>query len=299
MHDNDIRQAAFEWLELQNAKYNEVLPWKVLANDFHFNSQRITLIGQKGIWKPKQMALPISITTTINSPYSDHFKTDDLFSYSYRGTNPRHSDNAGLRELMRQNIPLIYFISIAKGKYMAASPVFIENDDPANLSFVVRVDSKNLIFSDNAFQLDEPQHGYDRRSYITAQTQQRVHQKSFRERVLHAYKGQCAICNLKHIELLDAAHIISDSDPDGIPIVPNGLALCKIHHAAFDQNIIGINPDYKILVREDILEEEDGPMLKHGIQALNQQRLILPSRKANHPDKDRLDRRFQQFLSAG
>ena len=53
------------------------------------------------------------------------------------------------------------------------------------------------------------------------------------------------------------------------PEVRNGLALCKIHHAAYDHNIIGINADYNIEVREDVLAEIDGPMLKHGLQEFN------------------------------
>jgi len=74
--------------------------------------------------------------------------------------------------------------------------------------------------------------------------------------------------------------------------------LCKIHHAAFDQNILGINPDYIIKVRKDILEEIDGPMLKYGIQSLENQAIYLPYNKNNWPDKFRLEERFDLFLKA-
>ncbi|MDD4962105.1 MAG: HNH endonuclease, partial [Candidatus Marinimicrobia bacterium] len=97
-------------------------------------------------------------------------------------------------------------------------------------------------------------------------------------------------------ELLDAAHIIADSQEKGDPLVSNGLSLCKIHHAAFDQNIIGINPDYTIKIRQDILEETDGPMLKYGIQSLENHRLILPQHKKDWPDRERLEQRFGEFL---
>jgi hypothetical protein len=52
--------------------------------------------------------------------------------------------------------------------------------------------------------------------------------------VLAAYRHQCSLCRLKHEELLDAAHIIPDADPEGEPVVSNGLALCRLHHSAFD-----------------------------------------------------------------
>lgn len=140
---------------------------------------------------------------------------------------------------------------------------------------------------------------YAKRNYITSTIKTRLHQKSFRERVLQAYKEQCAFCSLRHVQLLDAAHIISDNEEMGDPIVINGLSLCKIHHAAFDSNIIGVTPDFKIEVREDILYERDGPMLKHGIQELQNQRIILPHSRNLWPDKDRLDIRYHKFKETG
>ena len=83
---------------------------------------------------------------------------------------------------------------------------------------------------------------------------------------MRAYETRCAVCSLGHRELLDAAHVIPDSDPRGEPIVTNGLALCKIHHAAYDRDIIGIRPDYVVEVHTRLLDEIDGPMLKYGLQ---------------------------------
>ena len=136
------------------------------------------------------------------------------------------------------------------------------------------------------------------RKYATRQMIQRLHQGTFRERVLEAYREYCAICNLKHRELLDAAHIIPDN-LGGKPVVPNGLSLCKIHHAAFDQNIIGVTPDYKIHVREDILHEIDGPMLKHGIQEMHGNKLILPRSFTSRPNRDWLEERYEIFKKIG
>ena len=103
------------------------------------------------------------------------------------------------------------------------------------------------------------------------------------------------MCNLHHRQLLDAAHIIPDSDDDGVPIVTNGLSLCKIHHAAFDCNLLGIDSDYVVHVREDILHESDGPMLQHGLKELDSVHIILPHRRKDWPDPEFLDRRYQFF----
>ena len=135
-----------------------------------------------------------------------------------------------------------------------------------------------------------------RRRYVTAAVKVRLHQKTFRERVLAAYKRQCAFCRLHHEELLDAAHIAADSDPLGEPIVNNGLALCKLHHSAFDENFIGLRPDYVIEVRPDILKERDGPTLVHAIQALHGSRITLPRRVSLRPAFVLVEARYKQFL---
>ena len=140
---------------------------------------------------------------------------------------------------------------------------------------------------------------YAKRNYITSTVKNRLHQKSFRERVLLAYKEQCSFCRLKHVQLLDAAHIIPDGEEMGDPVVINGLSLCKIHHAAFDSNLIGVTPDFRIEVREDILRETDGPMLKHGIQELQSQKIILPHDRDLWPDRDRISIRYARFKAVG
>jgi len=297
MLDDQIRLAAFDWLKKQTLFYGDVLPRELLTQGFILNGERIILVGAKGIWKPKIMALPLSITTISNGPYSDSFTQEGFLKYKYRGTDPNQTDNRGLRELMVLRKPLIYFHSIIKGKYLATWPVFLIDDNKTSLEFTVAVDDIKSL-TDQSDQVNEDAEYY-RRSYITSCIQVRLHQRSFRERVLLAYQNQCALCKLRHRELLDAAHIIEDKGDLGDPIVKNGLALCKIHHAAFDNNILGISPEYQVIVRQDILEEIDGPMLKYGLQSLNNNKLILPSHRRDWPDRDRLEKRYDSFLRAG
>jgi putative restriction endonuclease len=134
-----------------------------------------------------------------------------------------------------------------------------------------------------------------RRRYITRQVQQRLHQESFRQRVLYAYRAHCAVCRLRHAELLEAAHILPDGHPHGEPIVANGVALCKLHHAAFDANILGIAPNYQIEIRLDVLEEKDGPMLRHGLQGFHGQWLLTPHREVLRPKREFLEERYAVF----
>lgn len=138
----------------------------------------------------------------------------------------------------------------------------------------------------------------DQRRYAERIARVRLHQPEFRGRVLVAYERKCRVCDLRHPELLDAAHIFPDGEPLGQPVVPNGISLCKIHHAAYDENLVGIDPDYRVHVNEGLLRDTDGPMLKHGIQEMHGRLLSLPNRRADLPDRERLALRFEGFLSA-
>jgi putative restriction endonuclease len=94
---------------------------------------------------------------------------------------------------------------------------------------------------------------------------------------------------------LDAAHITPDREATSSTSDTNGLSLCKIHHPAYDINIIGIDSDDKVHVRDDILNEVDGPMLEHGIKEMNMRTLWIPRAKFKQTDRDRLEVRFQMF----
>ena len=289
--DEQIRLAAFDWLSEQTQTHDQVLSIELLRKGFVFNDERIPLVSPQGIFQPKVMKFPLSITTTPNSQYDDAFRKNEYLYYKYRGNNIYHRDNVGLRECMKRGVPLIYLLGLVPGKYLPVWPVYIISDNPAGLSFTVAVDDLNSILKDEG-KVKEPD---GRKLYITTMVRVRLHQQAFREKVLYAYKTQCALCRLRHRELLDAAHIIPDGEPNSKPTVNNGLALCKLHHAAFDKYFIGITPDYKIEVRKDILKEEDGPILQHGLKGLHNSKIFLPQHKNDVPKKEFLEFRYQKF----
>lgn len=294
-HDQKIRLAAFKWLGEQVGIHGDVLPRKLLERGFVIEDNRISLISPQGIFKPKIMDYPLTITTAPEGPYDDAFGKDGYLLYRYRGRDPNHRDNVGLREAFRNRIPLIYFHGVIPGKYLAVWPVYIISDDPSNLTFKVAVDELSAL--DSRDEYAAPEENVLKRAYVTSEVRIRLHQRGFREKVLAAYRTQCAFCKLKYGELLDAAHIIPDNEPDSRPTIDNGLALCKLHHAAFDSFIISVNPDYIIHVRKDVLEEEDGPMLQHGLKELHRAMIILPRAEQHWPNRDYLDRRFQKFMA--
>lgn len=231
-----------------------------------------------------------------DSPYDDSIPRNGLLQYKYRGTDPHHPDNVGLRTLMQLRIPLIYLYGVSKGRYVPTWPVYIIADDPGKLTFEVAVDSMDTLGQPDSTAIEDD--GSEiRRKYITSAVRTRLHQSTFRERVLRAYRNQCALCRLRHRELLEAAHIRPDRDEGGEPVVSNGLSLCKIHHAAFDKYILGIRPDCVVEIRQDILDEIDGPMLRFGLQEMHGAKLHIPASVKLQPDREALTERYELFLA--
>ena len=103
--DAAVRLAAFNWLRDQCQIYGETLPRNILEKGFIYESTRVPLIGPQGIFKPKVLKLPLTITTSPESPYADELTSDNYLLYKYRGTDPQHRDNKGLREAMKRNLP--------------------------------------------------------------------------------------------------------------------------------------------------------------------------------------------------
>ena len=57
-------------------------------------------------------------------------------------------------------------------------------------------------------------------------------------------------------------------------------------HTAYDANILGISPDLKVHVREDILRETDGPMLEHELKGMAGRTIVVPWTVAQRPHQE-------------
>jgi putative restriction endonuclease len=301
--DELMRLAAFDHVRMLSETHGH-LTANELKPGFTFRGERIPLINpQRGIFKPQQMRFLLSIKTVFPKPgakvwYDDQrevhrqiFEGDETIDYAFMGQNPDAADNRWLRDAFEHRVPIIYFLGIAPGRYQAVLPTFIAGWDAAALrarvAFGIREESS----------LAPPENALERR-YALRTVQQRLHQASFREAVIAAYSGRCALSGLPEAMLLDAAHIVSDRhELFGQPVVPNGIPLSKIHHAAFDAHLIGIDPDFRLHVSERLMVQKDGPMLE-ALKRLNGESLHLPARVKDRPDRDRLALRFERFLAA-
>lgn len=292
-----LRRKAMAWLALRTNDGRDAISRTDLTQ-FTFRGERIALIDQgRGIRKPRSCRAALSIMTVHTPhgrerPYEDFQGLDGLPRYKMRADRRGESDNRAVRAAMDFQLPVIWLWGVATGWYQPVFPVYVIDVEPEQDQFVLAHDAVQ------ALPLS-PLEGEILRRYRLQQTRQRVHQPVFRAMVMQAYRTQCAVCSLRHSQLLDAAHIIEDANEAGIAAVRNGLALCKIHHAAYDAGILGISPDYRVAIRDDVLHEVDGPLLEHGIKALHGHGLlVMPVRRADRPDPDLLKARFERFLSA-
>lgn len=133
--DRFVRLAAFQWLKRQADQRGEVLPIDLLRQGFSLDGQRVPLMGPQGIFKPAMPSAPLSITTVPvvegrGRPYEDEVGRDGFLRYRYRGTDPLHRENVGLRRAMELQLPLLYLFGTARGWYRPEWPVFIVHDDP-------------------------------------------------------------------------------------------------------------------------------------------------------------------------
>lgn len=281
----DVRRSAMAYLADRTARSGGVVTRADLES-FTYRGHPLKLIDQsRGIRSPRELDGTLSVLSSPRGPYDDIDTEDGLLRYAYRTGDANGGDNRKLRRAAELGLPLILLRAIDAGVFVPVFPVFIVEDDPVGRFVDIAVD-EGLRYV--------PRGSADARAYAERLTKLRLHQPVFRARVLRAYEASCAICRLRHVDLLDAAHILSDVE-GGQPVVPNGLALCKIHHAAYDRNIIGIRPDYVVEVRPDVLLEVDGPMLRHGLQDVEGWHLELPNRKADHPDRNLMLQRYSTF----
>ena len=301
--DSLIRLAAFEHVRRLGEVHGH-LTAKELSPGFAFEGERIPLVNpQRGIFKPRQLRHLLSIRTVFPRSgarvwYDDQrevhrqiFESEEAVDYAFMGQDPDAADNRWLREAFENEIPVIYFLGVAPGRYQAMIPTFIAGWDRAALK-------ARIVFGipeqDDRYV---PQDAGERR-YALRTVKQRLHQASFREAVVTAYAGRCAISRLPEQRLLDAAHIVANKHERlGQAVVPNGLPLSKLHHAAFDAHLIGIDPDGRLHVSPRLLEQRDGPMLE-ALKQLQGAPLHLPARERDHPDRDRLALRFERFRAA-
>lgn len=295
--DDDVRASCFAALAVLRAEFGPEIPYRNgLDRGFAFRGTRVPFLNyQKGIHRAGVQRGPaaLAVQTSANSPYGDA-PSELGFRYAYREGAIDQPDNRALRAAHALGVPIVYFIATRPGWYDAVLPAFVTEDDPSGREVLLSVgeltgpmeEPKPVLVGDPIS-----------RRYAFREVRVRIHQARFRARVIPAYRNRCAICRLREVRLLDAAHIVGDAESAGEPMISNGLSLCSIHHRAFDRDLVGVSPDHTVRVARRLLQDEDGPMLD-VLKAFEGARLEVPRRTEWRPDPKALAVRFERFEAA-
>ncbi len=285
---DELRAAVFAFLDELQRVHGPYLT-RAQINTFSFDGQPLSLMVQNGIRTPSRWTDPLTITSTRRDEAAGGYRDEDrgeglrLYRYMRERSSAAPALNRSLDHAAMSGRPLVYFIEVGDARYEPVYPVFITGTE-----------HHGVLVSDVP-ATGEYADLIDLRRYERRETNVRLHQREFRSRVLYAYADRCCICAFRHRGLLDAAHIVDDAEPDGHAVVTNGLSLCRIHHGAYDQFLLGIDTDLRIEVNEEILEEVDGPMLRHGLQEMHGRQILTPRHQRDHPDRDRLAWKYSRF----
>jgi putative restriction endonuclease len=225
---------------------------------FVSGGRRIHLRGQQGIFKPRELDEPLSITSTLDSPYTHDAIEGSKVLYDFLPATREH-ENDGLKRCAESQLPLIYFLQVKRRpspEYLVFAPVFVARWDDDARRFLIDLSEQTPAAppaSRRARQLALPAvHTPDSpmevrelsKAYVVTSVQQRLRHARFRNDVLAAYRERCAVCVLHVRALLDAAAVVADLTG----AVNEGIALCGTHHRAFDAGILRYDSEYRVRI---------------------------------------------------
>ena len=103
------------------------------------------------------------------------------------------------------------------------------------------------------------------RRYAVVATKKALRDAKFKDRVLTAYSHTCAMCGVQ-LRLLDAAHILPAAHPDSTDETSNGIALCALHHRAFDRGFVTFDTGYRTHRNREMEDELEASGLDGGLK---------------------------------
>jgi len=140
-------------------------------------------------------------------------------------------------------------------------------------------------------EVDLDRIGSHGRREVVRTVRERVGQENFRARVLTAYRRHCAMCALQ-LDLVVAAHIVP-VNVQGSNETSNGLALCYLHHEAYDRGFVVADDSYRVRVNEAGLQRlrrlRRNSKEEEFVTSLRPE-LFLPERRRDYPLPEYLSR---------
>lgn len=286
-----LREAAIRHCRLLSLRWGEAVPYGELKRGFPFRGAWVKLVGPQGVFKPKELTDgPLSLLSTLASTYTDEHLDGDTVLYDYAPPQREH-ENEGLKAVAQQGRHVILLKQVKakpSPEYMVFAPVALLGFDEVyrkvHLSLTPSVQ--------DAEGIPAPPPSLFSKAYAETTAQARLHQAHFRRDILAAYTDHCCICELRERPLLDAAHIIPDRLPEGVPSVRNGLAMCPTHHRAYDRNILLVNDQYRVEINRDRLDHAGGKATARTLVDFDGKPIWLPKDETKQPEREFLRKKL-------
>lgn len=279
-------------------KGDNVFTWAEIRRGFEVGGKKILFANQTlGIFKPKELTDGAALSIKQSKPsrsgreaqYADGEVEDGALDYCLQKQGEAHFSNGQLLEAHKKQTPLIYFQGIEDSLYEVFYPVFVEDFSyQLNLARVVLDQPVSAVTGVN-----------EAAAPYTASPIRERPQRAFRQRVLMAYGLRCALTNLPLVDLLEAVRIVRHPER-GQASVQNGIAMSSLHRTAYESDLMGIDPDGKIILSEQVRGmRDDGPLFSQGLLGMEGRRMRFPAYAGHHPNRDFLAQKFEQFTKAG
>ncbi len=259
---------------------------------FSYLDERIPLLDTgRGIRNPGNFEATLTVMTSAKAhPYGDEIEADGRITYSLQSKDG--GDNVKLLRAAELSSPMAYFKGIRDGVYVPYFPVVIDEVDLERRLVRMRELDSAIDYYPGALRL-----GFDGRRYGQRAIRTRQHQKAFRAKVLSAYGRQCVVCRLTQADLLDAAHIVGDAEEHGVPEIWNGMSMCSLHHRAFDTDLLGIDPRFRVHISAELLRSRPSAIVRPAFVAFADTSIALPLRPTDRPHPGALQAKFEKFLA--
>lgn len=286
-----LREAAIRHCRLLSLRWGEAVPYGELKRGFPHRGAWVKLVGPQGVFKPKELTDgPLSLLSTLASTYTDEHLDGDTVLYDYAPPQREH-ENEGLKAIAQQGRPVLLFTQVKakpSPEYMVFAPVaLLDFDDVARK---VRLSLTSA--AQDVDGIPAPLPSLFSKAYSETTVQARLHQAQFRHDILAAYTDRCCVCELRERPLLDAAHILPDRLPEGVPTVRNGLAMCPTHHRAYDRDIVLVNDNYKIEIKRDRLDHVGAEATARTLLNFDGKVIWLPKDETNRPEREFLRKKL-------
>lgn len=281
-------------------------PWRVGGQSV-VAGVHVPLVAQRGIHQPSGWQVALSITATRASVYFDgvpQWIDSDTWALPYMahagrdGSGTQSRWNRALLGNLEQRIPVGVFVP-HESHYLNLGLAMVESYDPRTGTFLLRgplrYGQRQEVWSDSddartsaalaAEQLDQVRELDEPLAY--SRSRRRVAQVQFRQELLRAYDGRCAITGYDADDALQGAHILSYRGRSS-QLVRNGLLLRADIHLLFDRHMVGVEPE--------ALRVRLAPALLSTAYADLDGRLLLrPRRAVDMPDATRLSVHWAVF----